>query len=252
VQLIALGRNVGLSEGYNAGLRWALARGYDYALLLNNDVILSCDTLRLLVDAAECYPDVGLVSPKIYLGQPPSDRIYWAGGWLTLRPWAAPTRGYRQHERGRFEDMCEADLAANTAVLVRCQMVRQVGLLDPVYFYMCEDFDWSLRARQHGYRVLYLPQARVWHLESSTIGFLSRRMVYYYARNMQLLMERYYPDWHTMRAMLTVQLLLFMVMFIVTARPGAIRVPLWAWSDYRHRRFGEASSRFRSNVSGST
>jgi GT2 family glycosyltransferase len=124
VELIALERNMGLSEGYNAGLRWALTRGHDYALLLNNDVILRPDVLRLLVDAAERHPDAGLVSPKIYLGQPPSDRIYWTGGWLTLKPWGAPTRGYRQRERGRFDDAREADLAANTAVLARCQMVR--------------------------------------------------------------------------------------------------------------------------------
>jgi GT2 family glycosyltransferase len=242
--IVALERNLGLSEGYNAGLRWALDADHDYVLLLNNDVVLAPDALRLLVEAAESQPEAGLLSPKILLGAPPSNRLYWTGGWFTLNPFKAPTRGYRCRDRGRCELACEVDLAANTAVLARAAMIRAVGLLDPDYFYMCEDFDWSLRARHAGFRVAYVPQARVWHLESTTIGFLSPRMVYYYLRNMLLLSRRYFPHWVALRAMLYFQVPLFMVALLVTGRPRGLRAPAWAVADYRAGRFGHSARPF--------
>jgi GT2 family glycosyltransferase len=237
-EVIPLSQNMGLCEGYNTGLRWSLEHGCDYILLLNNDVALAPDALRRLVDEAERHPDAGLISPKIYLGNPPDDRFYWTGGWLTLNPFRAPTRGYRRRDRGQYDETIEVQLSANTAVLVRCQMVRDVGLLDLDYFYMCEDFDWSLRANRHGYKVLYVPTAHVWHRESSTVGFLSPSMAYYYLRNMLLLARRYCACPHLMQAMLTFQVFLFMVMFLVTGRLRGVRAPLWALIDYHRGRLG--------------
>jgi GT2 family glycosyltransferase len=241
VERIMHNQNMGLSEGFNSGLRWSLAQGHDYTLLLNNDVLLAPDALLTLVDEAERCPEAGMLSPKIYLGEPPSDRFYWTGGWLTLNPFGAPTRGYRRRDRGQYDEVCEAQLAANTAVLVRTKAVRNVGLFDPAYFYMCEDFDWSLRARQNGHRILYVPGARVWHLQCATIGFLSRRMVYYYLRNMLLLARRYHPHPRLMQAMLTFQVLPFNAAFILTGRSGGLRSCLWALIDYRRGRFGETT-----------
>jgi hypothetical protein len=238
--LIAHDRNMGVSKGYNSGLRWTLERGYDYAFLLNNDVLLAPDALRVLVDEAERHPGAGMVSPKIYLGQPPSDRIYWTGGRLTLNPFRAPTRGYRRRDRGRYDEVCEVQLAAIAAALVRSEVIRKVGLLDPDFFYMCDDFDWCLRARESGYRVLYVPDAHVWHLESFSIGFLSPRMVYYYVRNMLLLARRYYPRPRLLHATLMTQVPIFMAILLATRGPSAMRAPLWAIADYRSDRFGEA------------
>ena len=234
-------QNLGLSEGYNSGLRWSLERGHDYTLLLNNDVVLAPDALLTLVDEAERRPEAGMLSPKIYLGEPPSDRLYWTGGWLTLNPFAAPTRGYRRRDRGQYDEVCEAQLAANTAVLVRSKAVHDVGLFDPDYFYMCEDFDWSLRARQSGHRIVYVPGARVWHLQSATMGFLSPRMVHYYLRNMMLLARRYHPRPRLMQAMLAFQILPFNAAFILTGQSGGLRSCLWALIDYRRGHFGKTA-----------
>ena len=238
IEQIVHTQNLGLSEGYNSGLRWSLEKGHDYTLLLNNDVLLAPDALRTLVDEAERCPEGSMFSPKIYLGEPPSDRFYWTGGWLTLNPFGAPTRGYHRRDRGQYDEVCEAQLAANTAVLIRSEAVRDIGLFDPAYFYMCEDFDWSLRARQNGHSIVYIPGARVWHLESATVGFLSPRMVYYYLRNMMLLARRYHPHPRLMQAMLTFQVLPFNAAFILTGRSGGLRSCLWALIDYRRGRFG--------------
>ncbi len=239
VTVVRIEHNVGVTEGYNAGLRWLLEHDYEYALLLNNDVLLAPDLLRVLIRAAERHPEASLFSPKIYLGAPPSTRLYWSGGWLTLNPVGAPTRGYRRRDRGKYDDVCYAQLAASTAVLVRCQMIRDVGLLDPAFYYLCDDFDWSLRAAQKGHRVLYVAAGKVWHLESSTIGYLSPRMVYYYVRNMRLLIEHHFPRWRAMQVTLAVQVPLFMAMLIVTGRVHGIRAPIWGVLDHRRACYGK-------------
>lgn len=240
VNVIRLEHNIGVTEGYNTGLRWFLEQDYEYGLLLNNDVLLAPDMLRTLVAEAEAHPEAGLLSPKIYLGAPPSRRLYWSGGWLTLSPVGAPTRGYRRYDRGQYNRMCYAQLAASTAVLVRRTMVQDIGLLDPAFYYLCDDFDWSLRAGKKGYRILYVPAAEVWHLESLTIGFLSPRMVYYYVRNMHLLVKRHFPNWWAMRLMLAIQVPLFMLALVLTGKAYGVRAPIWGWLDHRCGRYGKS------------
>ena len=58
--------NQGSSSGYDHGLRWAVERGYDYILLLNNDIEVEPDMLTRLVEAAEADPTIGCVGPKCY------------------------------------------------------------------------------------------------------------------------------------------------------------------------------------------
>ena len=56
--------NRGSSSGYAHGFRWAFENGYDYVLLLNNDIEVEPDMLTELVRAAESAPDVGCTGPK--------------------------------------------------------------------------------------------------------------------------------------------------------------------------------------------
>ena len=58
--------NRGSSSGYAAGFRWAFENGYDYVLLLNNDIEVEPDMLDRLVEVAESDPRIGVVGPKCY------------------------------------------------------------------------------------------------------------------------------------------------------------------------------------------
>src|SRR5947207_2214170 len=58
--------NLGVAGGYNLGMRWAVERGYDYLLILNNDIEVERGLLAVLVAEAEAHPEVGCVGPKAY------------------------------------------------------------------------------------------------------------------------------------------------------------------------------------------
>ncbi|UCG53005.1 MAG: glycosyltransferase family 2 protein, partial [Candidatus Latescibacterota bacterium] len=62
--------NLGFSGGNNVGIRYALERGADYILLLNNDTLVDPGLVDHLVDVISKTPEIGVVGPKIYYASP--------------------------------------------------------------------------------------------------------------------------------------------------------------------------------------
>jgi hypothetical protein len=67
-----------------------------------------------------------------------------------------------------FDRRCEIEVAVGCSLLLRADVLRQVGLLDETYFTYHEDVDWCLRAHKLGYRFYYEPMSRVFHRPSSS------------------------------------------------------------------------------------
>ena len=162
-------RNLLFAGGMNAGLRRALERGYDYALLMNNDVVVDPGLLGELVAAAATDPRIAAVGPKIYFFDRP-DVLWFAGGELSLwRGWSRH-RGLREVDRGQHDRRRDVDYLTGCAFLVRRQALEDVGLLDTGFAMYAEDADWCFRARGRGWRLLYAPAARLWHRVSASAG----------------------------------------------------------------------------------
>lgn len=66
-------------------------------------------------------------------------------------------------------------------------VLERIGLLDERFFINYDDVDLSLRAGAAGYRVLYVPAARMWHKVSAAMGQASPATTYYMTRNALLL-----------------------------------------------------------------
>jgi hypothetical protein len=189
--ILETGKNLGYSEGNNVGIRFALEQSADYILLLNNDTAVDPKMLRQLVDIAESNPQIGIVGPTQYYFDLP-DTIWGAANYVR---WSAGvTRRTRMGQRvapGQFVlqngQLIEADYIDTCAALVRRQVFERVGLLDGRYFINFDDADFGLRARQAGFRVVYLPEARMWHKVSASMGQASPATTYYMTRNLLLL-----------------------------------------------------------------
>jgi len=182
--------NLGFSGGNNAVIRRACAQGFKYVLLLNNDTVVDPDFLCAMVRAAEADPMIGMVGAKVYFASEP-DVIWYAGGVINfskVHPFAHVGEGdvdRRQHDLAR-----ETDWITGCCLLVRCELVRQVGLLDELFGYYCEDVDWCLRARRMGWKVWYEPRARVWHQIGRSARQARLPQSYYYRRNALLIARR--------------------------------------------------------------
>ena len=64
--------------------------------------------------------------------------------------------------------------------------------MDEDFFLYFEEVDWSLTARQAGYRIMAVPASVVWHKVSATLGKTSPAVDYYMLRNHLLLIERHW------------------------------------------------------------
>ena len=162
IHIIENDKNYGFAEGNNIGMRYALSKGTEYVFLLNNDTIVATDFLDEMVKACENDENIGVLGPKIYFYDAPNT-IWEAGGKIVWWLGAIRTCGYKQVDAGQCDDLTERDILSGAALLIRAQLLEKISLLDSSFFFGFEDFDLCIRARRAGFRVVYVPKAKVWH-----------------------------------------------------------------------------------------
>lgn len=169
LKIIANKANVRFARGNNIGIEYALKQGAEYVLLLNNDTVVEPDFLSKLIEVADASQEAGLVGPKIYYYDAP-DLIWSAGGRISFWKGKIAHRGLRRKDSDKFNEVARVDYLTACAVLARRAAIEKVGLLDASYYIYGEDADWCERMQRAGYKLLYVPGARVWHKISSASG----------------------------------------------------------------------------------
>ncbi|MGA2624615.1 MAG: glycosyltransferase family 2 protein [Bacteroidota bacterium] len=162
--------NLGFGEGNNVGMRYALEHGAQWIFLLNYDIAVDPNLLTELMNAAMTEPNVGILGPKIYYHAEPN-MLWYAGGRINYFTGVISHRGVRQEDRGQYDAAGDTQYVTGCAFLVRREVLEKVGLFDPAYYpAYSEDADLSVRAQRAGYRLRYVPQARLWHKVSASSG----------------------------------------------------------------------------------
>ena len=163
------GVNLGFAAGNNVGVEYALARGAQYILLLNNDTLVSASCISAMVRVAESDNRIGILNPKIYYYDPP-DRIWYAGG--SFSPWFgfARHKGMKKRNCDLRDSTREVTFITGCAFFIKAEVVRQIGLLDENFFMVCEDTDWSIRALRAGFKAIYVAEAEISHQNPTQSG----------------------------------------------------------------------------------
>jgi GT2 family glycosyltransferase len=193
VPVLALEENLGYAGGNNAGIAWALARDFEWILLINEDAILPVEALQALFEAAQNDPRVGFAGPLVLHPQP-DNRIQSAGG-LFDRRWQATHRGQNQVDTGQYSRIEEVAWLSGCVLLARSQMIREIGMLDERFFLYQEELEWCLRARQRGWKALFVPQAKATHAGVSANYEPKPYVTYYMTRNRFLLLAKLRAGW---------------------------------------------------------
>jgi GT2 family glycosyltransferase len=182
--------NRGPAGGANLGIGWALDAGFDYVLVLNNDIEVDPEMLGEMVRLAESDPAIGCVGPKAYYHGDPQ-RIWSAGGTIRFREAVTWERGQRQLDAGQLDADAEVGYVNGCAVLVRRECFERVGLWDPLYHLAVEDADWCMRMRAAGWRCAYAHRARLWHMVSHTTGPYRAAKTFQTGRSTALFVRRH-------------------------------------------------------------
>lgn len=193
--------NLGFIRANNRVLResWDQAR---YFLLLNADTVVEAGAFDVLVEFLDGHGEAGIAGGKVTRPDGTLD-------WPCKRSYITPTallskalgldhlfprsRVFGQYELRYLDEnkLHEVDAVVGACLMIRRETLHQIGPMDEHLFMYGDDLDWCYRAKAAGWKVFYVPQARIVHYKSVTSVKRSYRMIYWLYRATWLVYRRH-------------------------------------------------------------
>ncbi len=192
VHLIPSPINSGWAGGNNLGINYAMERGAELILLLNNDTLAAPRLVRRLREAAIAFPQYGVLGSVImHLDEP---EVVQTTGVTFNRP--AKTGFFQPIDVPYDADapigVVPVDIVNGCCLMVRRSLVDRIGLIDEQFFLVHEESDWCLRAGEAGAPCGVVTDAMVWHKGSSTFRREGKKFQRYYdSRNLVRLIVKH-------------------------------------------------------------
>lgn len=180
VLVILNGNNLGFAKACNIGADAATSH---YLLFLNPDCVLEPDAVFQLHEVLAAGSDVGMVGGLLLN---PDGTEQGGGRRAVPTPWRSFVRAFGLyrfahrwprlffdfylHKQPLPDQPIEVEAISGACMLVKREAMEDVGPWDEDYFLHCEDLDWCMRFRQKGWKVMFVPCARLTH----TLGTCSR------------------------------------------------------------------------------
>jgi N-acetylglucosaminyl-diphospho-decaprenol L-rhamnosyltransferase len=174
-----------------------------YVLLLNPDTVLPPGTLQRMVEFMDSRPEIGAAGPKLVRGDgrldlacrrsfpTPLNALFKLTGLSRLLPRHPVVARYNMTYADE-DRLTEVDSVCGAFMLVRSQILREVGYLDERFFMYGEDLDWAYRIKQRGWRVFYNPSVVVQHLKGESSKKQSNKLIIEFYRAMYLFHRKHY------------------------------------------------------------
>jgi len=188
VRVIANAVNQGFAAAVNQGIR---ASEGEYVATLNNDTEPEPGWLEALVAAADSDDRVGMCASKMLFTDCP--HVINSAGICIDPAGITWDRQGGETDDPSDEKVVEIFGPCAGAALYRRAMFEEIGLFDEDFFAYLEDVDLAWRARLAGWRAVYVPLARVYHLHSGTLGEGSPLKSFLLGRNKVWLIAKNYP-----------------------------------------------------------
>lgn len=173
LRIIRNRENLGFAAACNIGLENSIG---SYVLFLNPDCVLQPDSVRSLFRVLEENPEAGMVGGLLV----DADGAEQGGGRRAVpTPWRSFVRAFglarfshrwprlffdfHLHKQPLPTHPIEVEAISGACMLVRRAAMNDVGQWDEGYFLHCEDLDFSMNLRSHGWKILFVPAARIVH-----------------------------------------------------------------------------------------
>jgi GT2 family glycosyltransferase len=168
--ILLASRNLGFAGGNNVGLRYLLeSRSVTHLMLLNNDAMVASDAFAQMREVLELRPDIGLLTGTIY-EHPARDRVWYAGG----REIRSRALIVHEHDVPADDTPVSTEFISGCLMLIARPVLARLGLLAECYFPLYhEDAEYSVRAREAGFDVVYAPRIVAFHKVGGAVGAAS-------------------------------------------------------------------------------
>lgn len=189
-ELVEMGKNTGFDHAVNVGIAMA---DTPYVILLNNDTEVEPEFVEELYKAIDASEDIFSVSSKM-LNFEKRDIMDDAGDCYSVLGWQFQ-RGVGRKE-SIYVKPARIFSACAGAAIYRKSIFDKIGMFDEQFFAYLEDIDVGYRAKIRGYKNVFCPTARVYHVGSGSSGskyndfkisLSARNSVYLIYKNMPFL-----------------------------------------------------------------
>ena len=163
-------KNLGFARANNQAL--SLSKGR-YAALLNTDTVLTegaLDTIVKFMDAnsqaaicgGQLLNEDGSLQNSIANIPTLATELLNKSLLKLLFPKKYPGK------KSRFEKPTEVESIIGACMVVSRKAIDKAGMLDEAFFFFFEETDWCLAMKKAGFRIFFIPQARIYHLQGQT------------------------------------------------------------------------------------
>jgi N-acetylglucosaminyl-diphospho-decaprenol L-rhamnosyltransferase len=193
--------NAGFTRANNQAIRRSTGR---YVLLLNPDTEVEAGALWTMLAYMDANPQVGVVGPQLQFADGsvqssrrrfPDLKTLFVESTILQRFSASSAIVRRYFMLDQPHDMTqEVDWVVGACLMVRRQVVEQVGLLDERFFMYSEETDWCLRIKKTGWCIVYLPLAHVIHHEArSSDQVVAAKHIHFQSSKVQYTRKHFGP-----------------------------------------------------------
>ena len=171
IQLVINDKNYGFAEGYNKALVHVDA---DYYVILNSDVEVTPNWIEPVVELMESDENIAICQPKLlsHINRENFEYAGGAGGFIDRFGYPF-CRGRvfstLEKDEGQYDDVREVFWATGAAMFVKAPLFHKLGGFDGDFFAHMEEIDFCWRAKNSGYKVMYCPASKIYHVGGGTL-----------------------------------------------------------------------------------
>ena len=202
LRIIENSKNIGYAGGVNQGLR--IASG-DFILLINPDVFITDGFFNRIIDFFDESRDIGLVAPQhLSMGNKiiPSCRefpdhltLLWEITGLSIlfkrsKIFGKWRMGYFDHK-----SKMEVDQPMGSCLMGRKKVINEIGFMDERFTMFFNDVDWCRRFKENGYKVVFNPEMKVYHLVGHSVMQKRYSMILHSHLAFFLYLQKHYKKW---------------------------------------------------------
>jgi GT2 family glycosyltransferase len=170
--------NICFTAAVNEGLRKCLVRPCGYIVILNQNMYLEPTAVETMVTFMDRHPNCGIGAPLQIEGENP-EYVISAGGQEAFP--------YGKNLHGRLSDFTEDEQihwANGACMILRKDMIQEIGLLDENYAFIGSDSDYCFTARSRGWQIWRIAGAKGIHERGSSAKISEMRIEFLKIKDM--------------------------------------------------------------------
>lgn len=191
------------NRGFAAANNQAFSRmAGRYAILLNSDARLTAGAARTLYDYMEGHRDVGMACGQLLNADGTLQRsVANFPSWVTLLGNETLLNllfpGRYPGKRRVARHPIEVESGIGACLILRKTAIDQIGGFDEGYFFFFEETDYARRMWKNGWKVVFVPQARIVHEQGKSVGTRADGRILFY-RSRYRYLRKWHPSTHSL------------------------------------------------------